>query len=278
MKKVLLLFLLTISMALSNQSMALFNNDAVPLVEEKENPIVLAFEESGALFYEASINNTLHLENKFFEIDEMEGIISSLIGKLSLKGDIQWIDNVEYYDPYYLDETFDMDKDIILIRKNTEIGYNQIIVTAIDEKGKITTVIVYSFNSNDIKESYIIIDIVKNKGYKDIEELNQQSIEILEAYGKRVEGTISMVGFYQEKKNINEISGIINDISLLLRARIIEELIDDPYTSTTLYSPYLSNSIKYQNKKVNLQLATRYNSYEDRTYIWIASPLVMSTY
>jgi len=31
-------------------------------------------------------------------------------------------------------------------------------------------------------------------------------------------------------------------------------------------------------KKVNMNLAIRYNSYEDRTYIWLATPVITVEY
>ncbi|KAB3526671.1 YwmB family TATA-box binding protein [Alkaliphilus serpentinus] len=276
MKKLLLILLFIISLALIRPSVAIFQDDAP--FNEDEMKILSAFEKSGAQLAEVSTYKSLQLDNQYIEIEEMEVIIDDLISQLNLKGEVIHYDNTEYYDPYFSDETLDFDGDTILIRRNEEDGYNQITVTALEEIGSITTIIVYSFNSSEIKESYIIIDIVKNKGYKDIVELNKKSIKALEPYGNDIEGTIAMVGFYPHKKTEEETKGIIKDISLVLKASVIEEVQDEAYNSITLYSPFLTNTIEYQNKKVNLQLATRYNSYEDRTYIWIASPLISNTY
>ena len=49
-------------------------------------------------------------------------------------------------------------------------------------------------------------------------------------------------------------------------------------TSYTVFTPYIDNYIFFFRKRVNLNLAIRYNEYENRTYIWIGTPIITTGY
>lgn len=53
---------------------------------------------------------------------------------------------------------------------------------------------------------------------------------------------------------------------------------DGNLTSMSGYTPCIKDSIKYINKKVNLNIALRYSVSEGCTYIWIGSPLILREY
>ncbi|KAB3539698.1 hypothetical protein F8154_00665 [Alkaliphilus pronyensis] len=240
--------------------------------------LIEAFKVSKAQLVEVNSNNTLHLSDEFFTLAEMNHVLASILKALKIEGQQHIIDNQGYYEPLDYETLQKYDDNTIIVRVNSEIGYNQITATAIDDIGKATTIILYSVDTSSIKESYIIIDIVHNKGYKDIVETNNISNEVLSKYGDDIENTMSIVGCYLGKKFFENSSVILDDIGSFLNAKKIENVSDISYNSTTLYSPMLTKAISYQNKKVNLQLATRYNEYEDKTYLWIATPLIVSTY
>ncbi|MDI9475442.1 MAG: YwmB family TATA-box binding protein [Bacillota bacterium] len=40
----------------------------------------------------------------------------------------------------------------------------------------------------------------------------------------------------------------------------------------------MSSHINYGGKDVNIQLAMRYSEYEDKTYLWLATPLIITAY
>ncbi|OZV13462.1 hypothetical protein CIW83_04260 [Tissierella sp. P1] len=48
--------------------------------------------------------------------------------------------------------------------------------------------------------------------------------------------------------------------------------------SYTAYTPLIESSIFSGEKKVNLNLAIRYNENEDKTYIWIGTPIITTGY
>ncbi len=242
----------------------------------EENVIIEAFEATGFDFMEGNINTILYLEETFLEMKEMEVIQKELLRKLEISGKEVIIENQEYYEPLFFEEDFS--EDSIYIHKNTDIGYNQITASVVGKEGESIVVIVYSINLDGDKESHIIIDIVKNKGYKDIVEKNYQNKAILEVYGNRIESTIGIVGYRSGKLSNTEVQRAIKAITRTAMARKVDEIADKTYYSTTMYSPLITQNIQYLNKTVNLQAASRYSEYDDKTYLWIATPLITYTY
>ena len=76
-------------------------------------------------------------------------------------------------------------------------------------------------------------------------------------------------------EGLEEISGrILTETG----AKRIEGIKDRNYISVSAYSPYIQEFIQVRGKRVNLNLAARYNSYEDKTYIWLATPVITTEY
>lgn len=248
--------------------------DSVILMEE--NALISGFETSGFSFMEANINSILYLDNTFFEMKEMETIQREILKEFQLKGQEVVTENQEYFEPFYSEN--ELLDDVIYIQKNTDIGYNQITARGTNDAGEIIVAIVYSIILEGEKESHIIIDIVKNKGYKDIVEYNYQNKAILGKYGNDIESTIGIVGYKAGKLSKIETQKNMKAITNSLKAKKVEEIIEDSYYSTTMYTPLISQKIQYQNKTINLQIASRYSEYDDRTYLWIATPLITYTY
>lgn len=247
------------------------------IVEEK-NVLVNAFESSGAKFIEANVNTALHIPDTFWDIEDMEIIAKELIDDFDLSGTIKDISDQQQYDPYLIEKR-NMDfKDTIFIEKVSQIGYNQFRVIARQKDGKFTVFILHSTNFDGNKQAHIIIDIVQNKGYKDIVEVSKRSKKILQKYGGSIETTLCFVGNYPQEMSKDENLKKIQDIAKFLKAKKVEEVIEESYISTTLYTPLIADSITYQQKTVNLHLAMRYNAYEDKTYLWLATPLITTTY
>jgi hypothetical protein len=58
----------------------------------------------------------------------------------------------------------------------------------------------------------------------------------------------------------------------------VEGIRDGSLISLSAYSPLLKDSIKVRGKRVNINLAARYSAFEDKTYIWLASPVITTEY
>lgn len=58
----------------------------------------------------------------------------------------------------------------------------------------------------------------------------------------------------------------------------VEGMRDHNLISVSAYSPMIGESIRVKGKRINMGLAIRYNAYEDKTYLWLATPVIMTEY
>ena len=66
-----------------------------------------------------------------------------------------------------------------------------------------------------------------------------------------------------------------------IEGQIIEGMEETEYghmVSLTGYSPRLENDILLAGDQINLNAAMRYSDYDDKTYIWIGTPLIATQY
>ncbi len=248
-------------------------------IETGESAVLTrAFEASSMDLLTVNVYSSLHLPDTSFTMAEQEKIGGQLIEALQLEGEVTTISNQEYYPPHYNGEDFEETARRIYIDKQEDIGHRQFMATYTDETGNVTVIKLYTAAEEDIKESYIIIDIVQNKGYKDIGEIINQHKTLLKEFGGTIETTAAITAAAPGKMTGEETEKMLMDIIRASGAEKVEETVEDNYRSITLYTASIPYALKYDSKKVNLQLATRYNDYEKKTYLWIATPLITNTY
>ncbi|SES83547.1 TATA-box binding [Natronincola peptidivorans] len=244
---------------------------------DTEDPMVKIFEESGADILEANITTTLELPDTLWSKEEVQEIKETLKKKLGFSDKEEIVIHDGYWS-LYEEASIEEDENKLFIHEFSDIGMSQIIVTNTNETGDIITFIVYTAEIQEEKTSYIIIDIIQNKRYKDIVDQCNQSKEILEKHGSNIETTINLVGTYDGRMAKEDGESIINGLIQLVNGNKVEEVAEELYISTTVYTPTIPEAIQYGNHKVNLQLAMRYNDYEEKTYLYIANPLITLTY
>lgn len=128
------------------------------------------------------------------------------------------------------------------------------------------------------EESYEIIDITLNG---DVDQMLSQK-QLLENIYKeeRENSSISMtvVGFFDGHLNNDILNKKINAIIKILEGKKIEELQDENLISVSAYSENIKCRVKSGNKKINIQIAARYSSFDDKTFLWIGTPLINIEY
>ncbi len=246
--------------------------------ETKQHALINAFEISKADFFEANIHTSLHLKDVFFEISEIEVKKDELISKLQLEGEVKTIEGKENFDSFMMQEVFSDTREGIYSSRISEDGYNQITVVSFDKSGKITVIILYSSKYEDEKETFIIIDKTQNVGHEDIETDKNINEEILSKYGDEIETTICLVGTYDGRLTEIEKQKIFEGLIIELDATVIDNVLNQLFTSATLYTPHIYEEVEFGGTNINLQVAIRYNEFENKTYIWIATPFITYTY
>ncbi|ABR46587.1 hypothetical protein Amet_0357 [Alkaliphilus metalliredigens QYMF] len=257
---------------------AYFIKDQENIGDVEIHGIIQAFEISESRLLEYNTNTTLSIPDTFWSIEEMRIIKKDLIKAFELNGQRKDIINYEHHDPYFIEDYEEIEGDVIYSNEIQEEGYRQITLTAIENSGKISVIILQATEFDGEKEAHIIVDIVQNKEYKGIVETCNQSEGILSKYGMDMETTIIIVGTYDEEIETKAQLAKLEEVLHAVMGQKVEQVQDEHYTMLTGYTSLIPQAIQYDGKTVNLQLAMRYNSYENRTYLWIATPLITTTY
>lgn len=127
-------------------------------------------------------------------------------------------------------------------------------------------------------ETYVLMDVSINGSSS---ELAAEKKKVAAYYqNKKAKANISscVIGVYDGKLTENEMRSKIADAMSSVKAKEVEGLSDDALNSISAFSGNINNFVLSNNKKVNMQIAMRYSSYDDKTYIWIGSPLINVEY
>lgn len=256
-----------------------------PSTDKQEEMLLLkAVEAGGFQMEEFNINISTFIPDTFLTTKEMEAIQEDIMRILNINKKITVIDmdsmRDSYYPPYqnYFEDISDIGEETILEQRTEDEGYNEIITFVPSEDGNMTIIKLLSTQIVEQPETHIMVDIVQNKGYKEIVDTCNRIQNFLNKYQNRVETTINLTGAQSGKLNRAEEKQRQTAIFSFLKAKKTEVLEDEFFTSITAYSPLISSHINYGGKDVNIQLAMRYSEYEDKTYLWLATPLITTAY
>ena len=80
------------------------------------------------------------------------------------------------------------------------------------------------------------------------------------------------------KLDRDEMERISRQIFRGLKGTITEEIREAAWISKTGYSSKIGCALNSGGKRINLNVALRYNDYEDRTYVWLGTPVISIPY
>lgn len=218
---------------------------------QNESVISTAFENSSANMAEININSHVVIENQFISIDNARQICNDISERLNMI-----VSSQEEY---------------------IEEGFSQIIAQGTLGKNTNATIILQSSQFDDFKESSIVIDIIGTEDEYDLEEFCDKIRTVLYDYGKP-NLNLTLIGYYNGFVDNKKLEDIVNGIFSKIRAKKVEGIADESLVSITGYTEKMKDFITVGGKKVNINIAGRYNSYEDKTYIWIGTPLIVTEY
>lgn len=88
----------------------------------------------------------------------------------------------------------------------------------------------------------------------------------------------SIIGFFEGRRQTKDLNNMLNEMFKYLRANKNDVIKESNYVSITGYTPMIGRYIEINGKKTNVNIALRYNSYEQKTYIWLSSPVINKEY
>lgn len=89
---------------------------------------------------------------------------------------------------------------------------------------------------------------------------------------------ISITGSLDGKLNEGELDLIYKNVFDSIGAYRVEGINEGGFTSVSAFSPSIHDSVRVNGRRININMAARYNSYEGKTYIWLATPVITTEY
>ncbi|MDQ2087866.1 YwmB family TATA-box binding protein [Herbivorax sp. ANBcel31] len=132
--------------------------------------------------------------------------------------------------------------------------------------------------NSDSKEAYVSVSISTDFEDCELEEITESIKESFKRYNLEPVVSTCITGYFDEKLDYKALNAVSENVFKNSNASKVNGIADRNLISVSAYSPAISESINVDGKKVNLNFAIRYNSYEDKTYIWIASPVITTEY
>lgn len=127
-------------------------------------------------------------------------------------------------------------------------------------------------------ETHAIIDVNIDNNYTELIAERQKLDSYYTARNAKPKVSSCIIGAYDGKLAENNMRAEIADAMSAVEAKEVEGLQDDELKSISAFSGNINSFVMSNNKKVNIQIAMRYSSYDDKTYIWIGSPLIHVEY
>lgn len=216
----------------------------------KEEGIIKTIKSTDAVVEEINVNAYVNMDKIFTEPSKGEEICLDLAEKLAVKK--EKIENAS-------------------TKENTHVY-----VTGEGKNKEKVCIILQSSEEPDVKETNIVINVVDHQ-LDYLSSGSEKIREVLAAFGKP-SVTICAEGSFKGKLNHVQKEKILKDIKENMDASEKESFRDENMISITSLSSKIKEYTTYGGKKVNLHIALRYNSYEDKTNIWIGTPFITIPY
>ncbi len=106
----------------------------------------------------------------------------------------------------------------------------------------------------------------------------QKIVSAINNFGGSPRITTCLVGWLDGKLSDGEVGNSLDKAFKTIDANVVDTLSYTNFISYTGYSPAIAESLQYDGKQVNLNMAMRYSPQDNRTYVIIGSPVITKEY
>ena len=224
-----------------------YSSKAAPL----QSGIQEAFEQSGANFKEVNINAHAAIENQFIDMQKATQWCWQIAEQLK-------IENGQ-------------------LESNVEQDYTQVWVTGKVKGGSTVTIQVQSQQHEKHQETHVMIDYYEDHRMLELNSLTESFNDLLKPYGK-TNVTTCLVGTFEGNLEETQRDEVLKPLMKSLEVKEVEGYKEGNIISIAGYSEKIKEWINYGGNRVNINVAMRYNDYENKTFLWVATPLITIGY
>lgn len=145
-------------------------------------------------------------------------------------------------------------------------------------KNAMTQIKIESIKNKELIQNYAVIDITLYDKFDNTDYLKDLCQNQLEKIGKIAKSNVTIVGYCSGNIDKGQKEVVANKMFTYLKAKKTEKNIIDNGYNINGYSRLIDNHIISKNKKMNLDLSMNYNECEDKTYLFLATPIITVEY
>jgi hypothetical protein len=138
--------------------------------------------------------------------------------------------------------------------------------------------VVYPVWDRKSAEAYLVINTETRAGADDIAPLRRLAAEAAACGGGRPRITTCLLGRLDGKLDKEKWPETLHKAGQALGATDAELTVQQGYAGMAGFSPELPEGIVVGDRRINVNMAVRYNPYDNRTYVVIASPVITGEY
>lgn len=135
------------------------------------------------------------------------------------------------------------------------------------------------FIKKNAEEAHIMVDILQNKVYKNIVGVYTVLENTLEKFAINADINTCISGEYSKKLHLSKCDDILTKILYNMNAQEVDRIQEENFISVTADSKILQeNDLEYLGNNINLNIGMRYSEDEDKTLIYLATPIIKLDY
>jgi hypothetical protein len=225
-------------------------NSGQPMFE----PVVKAFNESGISFKEAGVNAWARVEDKGLDSSsEMKAVVWSISQDLGVaEGKAETVQEGK-------------------IEKVVLRG-------AFPGGGALSAAEICCSFEQGSGEYAVTLDISQISGRENIIDIGERVRGCISKYSSDNSVNMHMTGYEKGMLAQSERSRVISSMLADMNAHITQSIDDGSLISVCGYSGSIPFYIRCGSVKMNINAASRYSSYDDRTYFWVGTPIINIEY
>ncbi|HHV46669.1 MAG TPA: hypothetical protein GXX53_07205 [Tissierellia bacterium] len=158
-------------------------------------------------------------------------------------------------------------------------GLNQLVIQGMDSLGNIVTISISSYEVEGYPgETSLFINLINNNHFVKNNDIILKVDNIFQRYDKMMNVTKCIVGTIDGRIDIDESEDKVLKSARKFRGRVVESYKEEGVLSLSMFTPYIDEYIYTGTRKMNLNIAVNYNECEDKTYVWIGTPIITIGY
>ncbi len=224
--------------------------------EIPETTLQRSFDASGAKIVSSEIYFWSRLNNTNIGLDNLKKLTSDLLANLGISS-----------------------SNLLSKSYNKNDLIQKVELRGITDREKIADIkIQLGKDKSESKESYISVSVSEDLSNTGLVEIRNAVVKVFTDNNLVPKINSCMTGYYNGKLEQNQLEDISRKVLGEVKAVNVEGIRENNLISVSAYSPLIKESVKVKGSKINLNLAIRYNSNENKTYIWLATPLIITEY